>query len=113
MNAKIDKSLGSRFCDFDRLCGQCWGIRSLPLAGGHPENGQALHQARCTVCHETQFGGDGSGIYERSPRRVQSIEGLMKQVAFCNRQTRAGLNEHEVEDIVAYLNEVFYRFTMD
>jgi len=37
----------------------------------------------------------------------------MKQVAFCNRQTRAGLNEHEVEDIVAYLNEVFYRFTMD
>ena len=89
------------------------GASDLYLLPGDPENGQALHQARCTVCHETQFGGDGSGIYERSPRRVQSIEGLMKQVAFCNRQTRAGFNEHEVEDIVAYLNEVFYRFTMD
>ena len=38
----------------------------LYLLPGDPENGQA----RCTVCHETQFGGDGSGIYERSPRRV-------------------------------------------
>ena len=89
------------------------GASDLYLLPGDPENGQALHQARCTVRHETQFGGDGSGMYERSPRRVQSIEGLMKQVAFCNRQTRAGLNEHEVEDIVAYLNKVFYRFTMD
>ena len=89
------------------------GASDLYLLPGDPENGQALHLARCTVCHETQFGGDGSRIYERSPRRVQSIEGLMKQVAFCNRQIRAGLNDHEVEDIVAYLNEAFYRFTMD
>ena len=61
------------------------GASDLYLLPGDPENGQALHQARCTVCDEAQFGGDGSGIYERSPRRVQSIEGLMKQVAFCNR----------------------------
>ena len=55
------------------------GASDLYLLPGDPENGQALHQARCTVCHETQFGGDGSGMYERSPRRVQSIEGLMNK----------------------------------
>ncbi|MEE2803647.1 MAG: hypothetical protein VYB37_04245 [Pseudomonadota bacterium] len=85
------------------------GASDLYLLPGDPEKGQA----RCTVCHETQFGGDGSGIDERSPQRVRSIEELMKQVAFCNRQTLAGLNEYEEEDIVAYLNEAFYRFTMD
>ena len=89
------------------------GASDLYLLPVDSENGQPIHQPRCTVCHETQFGGDGSSIYERSPRRVRSIEGLMKQVAFCNRQTRADLNDHEVEDIVAYLNEAFYRFTMD
>jgi hypothetical protein len=47
------------------------------------------------------------------PGGLRSIEGLMKQVAFCNRQIRSDLNDHEVEDIVAYLNEAFYRFTMD
>ena len=47
------------------------------------------------------------------PGGLRSIEGLMKQVAFCNRQIRSDLNDHEVENIVAYLNEAFYRFTMD
>ena len=85
----------------------------LYMLPGDSDNGRALHQGRSTTCHEARFGGDGSGIYTRSPRRVQSVEGLMKQVAFCNVQTGAGLNEHEVEDIVAYLNEAFYKFTMD
>jgi hypothetical protein len=37
----------------------------------------------------------------------------MGQVAFCNQQTSAGLNEHEVDDIIAYLNETFYGFETD
>jgi hypothetical protein len=37
----------------------------------------------------------------------------MGQVAFCNEQIRAGLNEYEIDDIVAYLNEAFYRFEID
>jgi hypothetical protein len=59
------------------------------------------------------FGGDGSDIYLRSQRRVNSIEGLMGQVAFCNEQTKVGLNEHEIDDIVAYLNESYYQFETD
>jgi hypothetical protein len=37
----------------------------------------------------------------------------MGQVAFCNQQTSTGLNEHEVDDIIAYLNEAFYGFETD
>jgi hypothetical protein len=37
----------------------------------------------------------------------------MGMVEFCNEQTRAGFNEHELEDIVAYLNEAFYQFEID
>ena len=33
------------------------GASDLYLLPGDPEKGQALHQARCTVCHQTQFGG--------------------------------------------------------
>ncbi len=47
------------------------GASDLYLLPGDPEHVQALHQARCTVCLEDQYGEDGSGIYEPSPRRLQ------------------------------------------
>ncbi|HJL56017.1 MAG TPA: cytochrome c [Arenicellales bacterium] len=89
---------------------------SIPAAAlllGEAEDGKPLHDNFCSACHVNMFGGDGSSIYTRDTRRVQSIEGLMGQVAFCNQQTSAGLNEHEVDDIIAYLNETFYGFETD
>ena len=52
--------------------------------------------------------GDGTKLYTRVDRRVQTVEGLMSMVTFCNDQAGAELN-----DIVAYLNESFYRFEFD
>ena len=49
----------------------------------------------------------------RADRRVQTVEGLMGTVTFCNDQAGTGLNEFELDDIVAYLNESFYRFEFD
>ena len=89
---------------------------SIPAAAlllGEAEDRKPLHDNFCSACHVNMFGGDGSSIYTRDTRRVQSIEGLMGQVAFCNQQTSAGLNEHEVDDIIAYLNETFYGFETD
>ncbi len=57
--------------------------------------------------------GDGGAIYLRSPRQVNSIEGLMGQIALCNAQTKVGLNDHGINDIVAYLNESYYQFETD
>ncbi len=83
------------------------------LLPGDAENGLPLHEFKCAGCHVAQSGGDGSGIYTRSEGRVKTVEGLMGMVEFCNEQTRAGFNEHELEDIVAYLNEAFYQFEID
>ena len=88
-------------------------IPAAALLPGEAEDGKPLHDNFCTACHVSRFGDDGNSVYTRDTRRVQSIEGLMGQVAFCNQQTSAGLNEHEVDDIIAYLNETFYRFETD
>ena len=85
----------------------------LALLAGEAEDGGPLHDQFCLGCHVSMFGGDGSTIYLRSERRVNSIEGLMGQVAFCNEQINVGLNEYEIDDIVAYLNESYYQFETD
>lgn len=61
-------------------------------------------------CHVDQFGGDGSSVMTRDPRIVNSIEGLMGQVARCNAMTSAGLDSDQEDDLVAYLNETWYHF---
>ena len=104
------KSIYRRFAALTLL------VASLPvfaLLAGEAEDGGPLHDQFCIGCHVSMFGGDGSDIYLRSQRRVNSIEGLMGQVAFCNEQTKVGLNEHEIDDIVAYLNESYYQFETD
>ena len=104
------KSIYRRFAALTLL------VASLPvfaLLAGEAEDGGPLHDQFCLGCHVNKYGGDGSDIYLRSQRRVNSIEGLMGQVAFCNEQTKVGLNEHEIDDIVAYLNESYYQFEPD
>jgi cytochrome c2 len=77
---------------------------------GDPGNGEVVHQGKCATCHIGKFGGDGSKIYLRDDRRIKTIEGLMAQVEFCNRQIKSGLNEDEINDLVIYLNERYYKF---
>ena len=49
-------------------------------------------------------------MYHRSPRIVNSIEGLQGQVERCNSMTQAGLSTDQVDDLVAFLNEAHYQF---
>ena len=39
---------------------------------GDPKKGKTVLEAKCTGCHVQRFGGDGSGVYTRSPRRVSA-----------------------------------------
>ena len=71
----------------------------MALLAGEAEDGGPLHDQFCLGCHVSMFGGDGSALYLRSERRVNSIEGLMGQVAFCNEQINVGLNEYEIDDL--------------
>ena len=77
---------------------------------GNPEHGKQLYDSKCAGCHISQFGGDGSGVFTRENRRVNSIEGLIGQVHACNDMTHADLTEDDINDLVIYLNEAVYKF---
>ncbi len=77
---------------------------------GDPSNGGLVHQNKCASCHIGKFGGDGSEIYVRDDRRIKTVEGLMAQVEFCDRQIKSGLSDDEINDLVIYLNESYYKF---
>ena len=70
---------------------------------GDAAKGKALHGRHCTGCHAT-------GVYTRPDRGVRSVEGLTGRVRLCNTQLKTGLSNDELNDLVRYLNESFYRF---
>jgi cytochrome c553 len=70
---------------------------------GDAAKGKALHGRHCTGCHD-------NAVYTRADRSVRSTEGLMGRVKFCNTQLKTGLSKDELNDLVKYLNESFYRF---
>jgi hypothetical protein len=72
--------------------------------------GKALHDKNCTSCHASSFGGDGSAIYTREYRKVNTSKGLVAQVRACN--TNLGLKWFEDEELntAAYLNQTYYQF---
>ena len=70
---------------------------------GDAANGKTLHNANCTSCHD-------SSPYTRTNRSVNSIEALVGRVNGCNRQLETNLNKDQINDIVKYLNDTFYKF---
>ena len=76
---------------------------SAALLPGDSAHGKLLQAQHCTACH-------GSEVYMRPNRNVKSVEGLIGQVNGCVRQTGAKLDRDQVNDIVKYLDESFYKF---
>jgi len=72
--------------------------------------GKTLHDKQCTSCHIGQFGGDGSKMYTRSPRKVNDLKSLKQRVAGCSAQTGAKWLPDEEEAVVAYLAKQYYKF---
>ncbi len=75
------------------------------------ESGRELHQENCISCHQAKMGGDGSEIYTREDRRIDSFEALNKQVRRCKTSLGVPWPDHQIEDVITYLNETFYKFT--
>lgn len=73
------------------------------LLPGDAAKGRTLHDAQCTSCHN-------ASIYTRNDRRVKTLPGLMGQVEACNRNLNKQLSHEQVNDLIAYLNETYYRF---
>ena len=73
-------------------------------------NGKELHDSNCTSCHISMQGGDGSGIYTRENKRIESHPALIKQVKRCRDSLGMPWPENHVDDVVEYLNSSFYKF---
>ncbi len=73
------------------------------LLPGDVGKGKTLHAANCVACHDAK-------IYTRKGRRVQTLSGLIGQVEACNTQLKKELSRGQVNDLIAYLNENYYRF---
>jgi len=77
---------------------------------GSVENGRELHNENCVSCHKSMVGGDGTGIYTREDRKMDSYETLKNQVMRCKTALGVPWPEHQIEDVIAYLNATFYKF---
>lgn len=87
------------------------GTATLPVQAVDIERGKELHDENCTRCHASMMvGGDGTEIYTRSDRRIDSLEGLNKQVRRCKDSLGMSWPEDQIADVVAYLNRNFYKF---
>lgn len=74
------------------------------------ERGRVLHQENCIQCHASMYGGDGSTIYVREDRRIDSMDALRMQVKRCKNSLGLPWPEDQTDDLIAYLNSAFYHF---
>jgi len=74
-------------------------------------NGKMIDQQKCYACHAKKSGfGNGDMIYTRSDSKVKSLANLKKMVGFCNSELRLDLFPEDEADVVAFLNQQFYKF---
>ncbi|TAM45068.1 MAG: hypothetical protein EPN55_09445 [Gammaproteobacteria bacterium] len=70
---------------------------------GDAGRGQVLHDRQCTACHDSR-------VYTRPNRTVKTVEGLIGRVKLCNQQLGTKLQRDQLNDLVKYLDEAFYKF---
>jgi len=70
---------------------------------GDAANGEKLHDASCTSCHN-------DSVYKRQDRKVKNLDGLTGQIRNCEHMTDVTLGKTQVNDLVKYLNETYYKF---
>jgi hypothetical protein len=70
---------------------------------GNSADGKKLHDATCLSCHN-------DSVYKRQDRQIKNIEGLKEQIGSCGHMTNITLGKPQVNDLVKYLNETYYKF---
>jgi hypothetical protein len=73
------------------------------LLFGDAARGEKLHVSQCQGCHD-------ASLYTRPDRHIRTVEGLMRQVNLCNQNLKRGLSKAQLDDLVKFLNERYYKF---
>lgn len=92
------------------VIGMALAVSQVSYAAGDAKRGKALHDENCVSCHANALGGDGTAIYTRPDRKIESFEGLQKQVMRCKTALGVSWPQDQIDDVVTYLNESFYKF---
>ena len=84
-------------------------IALLSFAGvsygaGDPVNGEKLFAAsECLSCHGTE-------VFTAEDRKIKDLKALDSQVRLCDSNLNTNWFDTEIHDVVAYLNEQYYKF---
>jgi len=76
---------------------------AAPAVQADAANGAELHQNNCARCHDAAF-------YTREDRRVQSLARLGTMVRLCKDNLGIVWFDDEVDDVIEYLNQEYYKF---
>src|SRR3982751_401411 len=88
-------------------------ITLLPAAAlaADADKGRAMvEEKKCEACHHNKTMGDAKSVYLRKDRKVTSLEKLKAQVALCNSELNLQMFPDEEENVVAWLNQAYYKF---
>lgn len=79
-------------------------LLASPAFAQDPERGRELYDTHCGDCHYIR-------VHERDRSRslVHSIAELREQVTRYAAQTKHPFTSEDIEDLVAYLNQSYYR----
>jgi mono/diheme cytochrome c family protein len=83
---------------------------TMACSGAALAQGKALHDAACLQCHASLGGGDANHLYLRDDRKVKSLDGLNKRVAYCAKAADVDWNKQQKQAVVEYLRQRFYKF---
>jgi len=85
-------------------------VAANPFPKSDAKAGKKLHDAKCIACHQRLAGGDGSDIYTRIDRKIQTPQALLQRIAACNAQVNAGWFPEDEAHAAAFLNLQYYKF---
>jgi len=85
-------------------------LYGVPVTFAENVTGLELHATKCMACHSNMVGGDGSVLYTRPTRRVNSYQELQIQVKFCETTLNLEWSVDEVAAVIEYLNHTYYHF---
>lgn len=80
------------------------GLACSVFAAGDAANGKSLFEKRdCLSCHGTE-------AFTAEDRKIKNLKALEDQVRLCDSNLNNNWFDEEIHDVVAYLNEQYYKF---